>query len=210
MFRDVWPDRRGPLPWRLSQANIKELDRRASRTVWPHYFDPLYYDGCSFWLKPGRLWKTRRKVRVVHICIGEMGRWRCAHTVPPRTLVGLALILRALYPITGVCTSFIQGTLRFRVGTSSVGWPSSQLRQGQAIGHPCGITYARQTHPQKSSLIADSRSLSTGRLSPRLNSQSRFTPLRALCTICHHARTTATLLDVFFRKVQQTHQGSCA
>jgi hypothetical protein len=122
VFRDIWPDRRGPLPWRLSQENIKELDRRASRTVWSHYFDPLYYDGCSFWLKPGKLWKTKRKVWVMHIrniCI------RSHH--PTTTLVGVTLILRAVNPIAGVCTSFVQGTLRVRVGTAAVGWPSPQL-----------------------------------------------------------------------------------
>ena len=33
-----------------------------SKLSWPHYCDPLYYDGSSFWIKPSRLWKTNRKV----------------------------------------------------------------------------------------------------------------------------------------------------
>ena len=62
VFRNVWPDRNGRLPWRLTKEELKVLDKRLGDTVWPHYMDRLHYDGCSFWVKPGRLWKTRRKV----------------------------------------------------------------------------------------------------------------------------------------------------
>ena len=62
IFRDTWQDRRGLFPWRLTKDELRELDRRLKRVVWPHYMDRLFYDGCSFWLKPGRIWKTRRKV----------------------------------------------------------------------------------------------------------------------------------------------------
>ena len=62
VFRDIWPDRNGPLPWRLTQDEIKMLDKRMKKVVWPHYIDRLHYEGCSFWIKPGRMWKTRRKV----------------------------------------------------------------------------------------------------------------------------------------------------
>ena len=54
------------LPWRLTKEEIKILDKRMGRIVWPRYIDCLYYDGCSFWVKPGRMWKTRRKV--VYTC----------------------------------------------------------------------------------------------------------------------------------------------
>ena len=62
IFRDIWPDRGGPLPWRLTKEQIRQLDDRMKRTVWPHHMDRMFYDGCSFWVKPGRIWKTRRKV----------------------------------------------------------------------------------------------------------------------------------------------------
>ena len=62
IFRDIWPDRNGPLPWRLSPEQIKILDERMENIIWPRYIDRLHYDGCSFWIKPGRIWKTRRKV----------------------------------------------------------------------------------------------------------------------------------------------------
>ena len=62
VFRDIWPDRGGDLPWRLTQAELKELDERMKNIVWPHYIDRLYYDRCSFWVKASRMWKTARKV----------------------------------------------------------------------------------------------------------------------------------------------------
>lgn len=65
IHRDIWLDRGGSLPWRLTKDELREADRRMKRTVWPHYVDRLFYDGCSFWVKPGRLWKTRRKVCIL-------------------------------------------------------------------------------------------------------------------------------------------------
>lgn len=65
VFRDIWPDRNGPLPWRITRPQLKRLNQRMSRIVWPHYMDRLFYDGCSFWIKPGRIWKTKRKVRLL-------------------------------------------------------------------------------------------------------------------------------------------------
>ena len=62
VFREIWPDRNGPLPWRLTQDQIRTLDKRMGKIIWPHYIDRLHYDGCSFWVKPGRMWKTKRKV----------------------------------------------------------------------------------------------------------------------------------------------------
>jgi len=69
IFRDIWPDRDGPLPWRLTRDQLRILNKRMQRIVWPHYMDRMYYDGCSFWLKPGRLWKSRRKVIIIFILV---------------------------------------------------------------------------------------------------------------------------------------------
>lgn len=62
VFREIWPDKNGPLPWRLTQDQIKMLDQRMGSIIWPSYIDRLHYDGCSFWIKPGRMWKAKRKV----------------------------------------------------------------------------------------------------------------------------------------------------
>ena len=34
--------------------------------IWPHYSDRIAYRGDSFWTKPNRLWKTRRKILLLY------------------------------------------------------------------------------------------------------------------------------------------------
>ena len=65
IFPDLWPENGAPLHWRLTKAQRLLLDSRMSRVLWPHYIEPLYYKGCSFWKKPGRMWKARRKYRLL-------------------------------------------------------------------------------------------------------------------------------------------------
>ena len=69
IFEDVWPENGGPLPWRLTKVQRLQLDRRMSRVLWPHYVEPLYYKRCSFWKKPGRMWKARRKWRLLYFML---------------------------------------------------------------------------------------------------------------------------------------------
>lgn len=63
VFPEVWDG--GKLPWRLTAEERKMLDQRTSRIAWPHYVEPLYYRGASFWKKPNRMWKCRRKYRLL-------------------------------------------------------------------------------------------------------------------------------------------------
>ena len=51
---------------RLTKVQIKMLDERMSRTVWPHYIDRMFYNGHSFWTRPNRIWKMIRKVRLLY------------------------------------------------------------------------------------------------------------------------------------------------
>ena len=64
--RDLWADRGKPLPWRLTREERKLLDERMRNVVWPHYVDRLAYRGHSFWTKPNRLWKIRRKIVLLY------------------------------------------------------------------------------------------------------------------------------------------------
>ena len=56
----------GPLPWRLTKEQRLLLDLRTRRIVWPHYMERLYYRGASMWKKPCRMWKCRRKYRLLY------------------------------------------------------------------------------------------------------------------------------------------------
>ena len=65
IFEDLWTANRGDLPWRLTSLQRKMLSKRMSMISWPHYMEPLYYRGASFWDKPGHMWKARRKYRLL-------------------------------------------------------------------------------------------------------------------------------------------------
>ena len=69
IFESIWPGNDGPLPWRLTREQLRFLDDRLSRVVWPHYVERLYYKGFSFWLKPNRMWKARRKYRLLYFML---------------------------------------------------------------------------------------------------------------------------------------------
>ena len=66
MFQDIWPENGGPLPWRLTADEKKTVELRMSNVVWPHYVERLYYKGASCWTKPNRMWKARRKYRLLY------------------------------------------------------------------------------------------------------------------------------------------------
>lgn len=65
IFEGIWPENAAPLPWRLTKVEVKELDDRMKCIVWPHYMERLYYKGESCWIAPNRMWKARRKYRLL-------------------------------------------------------------------------------------------------------------------------------------------------
>lgn len=101
IFRDIWPDRNGPLPWRLTPEEVKMLDERMRHVDWPHYVDRLYYDGCSFWRKPSRLWKTKRKLVLLFFILSTQLRDQL-----PRVRVALFTIIWALRRLDGQVHSY--------------------------------------------------------------------------------------------------------
>ena len=64
LWPDIWPEAGGVPHWRLSKDQREKLDERTRRIMWPHYVEPLSYRGASFWEKPSRMWKSRRKYRL--------------------------------------------------------------------------------------------------------------------------------------------------
>lgn len=83
VFRPIWPPPRPPptapppnaappnapphqpLPWRLTKEAIKLLSGRTKRMIWPHGMERMFYRGYSMWEKPSRMWKCRRKFRLL-------------------------------------------------------------------------------------------------------------------------------------------------
>ena len=96
IFREIWPENGGDLPWRLTPEEIKILDDRMSHVTWPHHCDPLYYGGYSFWVKPNRLWKTNRKVLLLLFILATQIRDKV-----PRLRTALFLLIWALRRLDG-------------------------------------------------------------------------------------------------------------
>lgn len=69
IFESTWPENNGALPWRLSKDDKIELETRMKNVIWPHYMERLYYRGKSFWSAPSRMWKARRKFRLLYFMI---------------------------------------------------------------------------------------------------------------------------------------------
>jgi len=65
VFEPTWPENSCALPWRLTRAQRNLLEQRTANIKWIHYIEPLYYRGASFWTKPSRMWKSRRKYRLL-------------------------------------------------------------------------------------------------------------------------------------------------
>ena len=97
VFEDIWPDAGGDLPWRLTKEQQQLLDLRMQRVMWPHYIEPLEYKNASFWVKPSRMWKARRKFRLLFYVLPTMLRdqvtidfflcFATPHLTPPHIII---------------------------------------------------------------------------------------------------------------------------
>ena len=68
-FESIWPCNMGPLPWRITTEQRKMLNIRMGKLVWPQHVEKLHYNGDSFWEKPDRIWKARRKIRLLYFIL---------------------------------------------------------------------------------------------------------------------------------------------
>ena len=74
IFQSTWLQNDGPLPWRLSREQRLLLDKRMSTLIWPEHTEKLYYSGASFWTKPNRIWKARRKFTLLFFLLSTQLR----------------------------------------------------------------------------------------------------------------------------------------
>lgn len=66
VYPEIWIGSGGPLRYRLTSEQLTLLDDRMGKLIWPHYVERLHYNGCSFWIKTNRIWKARRKIRLLY------------------------------------------------------------------------------------------------------------------------------------------------
>ena len=101
VFEDLWPENGGAFHWRLSKQSRDLLDQRTGNISWPSYIEPLYYKGASFWKKPSRMWKSRRKYRLLLFFLPVMLRDQL-----PRVRTAIILLAHALRRLDGQVFSY--------------------------------------------------------------------------------------------------------
>lgn len=101
VFPEIWPENGGALPWRLSPADRKILEKRTHNISWSHYVEPLYYRDASFWSKPSRMWKSRRKYRLLLFILPVLLRDKL-----PRLRTALLLFTTSLRKLDGQVHSY--------------------------------------------------------------------------------------------------------
>jgi len=60
-------DEHNPLPWRVSQEHVDNLNIRVCSMSWSHYMDILCRRGFSFWKKSNRMWKCSHKSMILMV-----------------------------------------------------------------------------------------------------------------------------------------------
>ena len=105
MFRSIWLHDNAaddsPLPWRLTKPQIILLDARMARLCWSHYVEKLWYGGSSFWIKPNRLWKAKRKLMLLYYILPTQLRDQV-----PAVRVALSTFVWAMRRLLGQVYSF--------------------------------------------------------------------------------------------------------
>ena len=82
------------------------LDARTDNKTWAHYLEPLYYDGASFWQKPSRMWKSRRKYRLLLFVLPVLIR-----DVVPQLREAINLLASSLRRLDGQVHSYERAIL---------------------------------------------------------------------------------------------------
>lgn len=101
VFEDIWDENGGAFHWRLTKEERNSLDQRTANIVWPSYVEPLYYRGSSFWKKPSRMWKSRRKYRLLLYFLPVLLRDKL-----PRLRTAIVLLASVLRHLEGQVFSY--------------------------------------------------------------------------------------------------------
>ena len=91
----------GDLPWRLSPEEVSAVDARVGNIWWPHYMDPLYKKGYSFFKKSDRMYKSRHKVFILLVLLPTVLR---GYT--PAVHMGLVTLVDAVRQLQGQVASY--------------------------------------------------------------------------------------------------------
>lgn len=96
IFRAFHSSEDVPPPWRLTKDQVHVCDMRVRNMWWPHYMDPLSFDGHSFWTHSDRVWKCKHKHYALFVIIPT-----CLHGFVPEVHTALLMIVTAMRRLGG-------------------------------------------------------------------------------------------------------------
>ena len=97
--------------------------------IWPQYIEKLYYNGASFWSKPDRMWKARRKIRLLYYILPTQLRDQL-----PAVRFALNTFVWAMRRLLGQVHSFDEAVrMKILPGSRSVDKRSTPLFQRQVV-----------------------------------------------------------------------------
>ena len=97
--------------------------------MWPQYIEKLYYNGASFWSKPDRIWKARRKIRLLYYILPTQLRDQV-----PAVRLALNTFVWAMRKLLGQVHSFDEAVrMHILPGSRSVDKRGIPLLQRQVI-----------------------------------------------------------------------------
>ena len=202
IYPDIWSPGNGPLPYRLTRAQIKVLDDRMGLLLWPHYVERLYYEGHSFWTHPSRMWKMRRKLRLLYYILPTQIR----DQVPP-VRHALYTFVWAMRRLEGC---WLWNTVQYYCVSINISSPqthtcrsSTLVENVQKSANIAGCILCEQRWGAGLSHGDNSRSCPVRGNSTFKSFKPRDAPFCALCAIHPDPRVTSCILDDGFRKVQQ-------
>ena len=97
--------------------------------IWPQYIEKLYYKGASFWTKPDRMWKARRKIRLLYYILPTQLRDQV-----PAVRFALNTFVWAMRRLLGQVHCFQEATqMKILPGSRSIDKRSTPFLQSQVI-----------------------------------------------------------------------------
>lgn len=93
-----------PLPWRLTDKGIAEVDKRVCNIVYPHGVNGCSKDDNSFLKKSGRTWRTADKLTALLYILPTVLRG-----FVPAVRAGLRKLIWGLRVLEGRCINEVEG-----------------------------------------------------------------------------------------------------
>lgn len=185
VYESVWPENGGPLPWRLTTADKKELDLRMRNVVWPHYFERLYYKGTKiFFIYIPTHYEINCGPLILHRYVRVEGAKPHVEKSKevPTTLFHIGNTTQ------GESEKSPRRAVTFCLGHEAIRRPSAQFRASHVSWDSARITINCQRWFRWDATLNGAQSCLVRRCHPTFVSEAWSETFRSLCPVYHDTR----------------------